>query len=93
MTVLFLPEDYSQSQSNSFGHMIFTSQKKKVLVSVTGDYRTFKHSPCISAMTNNHSGICGFLRTSSIQESKLELWAFLLICIVQNLAQHFTVDW
>ena len=46
--------------------------------SVTGDYRTFKHSPCcISAITNNHCGICGFLRRSSIQQSKLEFWAFL----------------
>ena len=50
---------------------------KKHFYSVTGDYRTFKHSPCcISAIMNNHSCICGFLRRSSIQQSKLEFRAF-----------------
>ena len=50
---------------------------KQVYYSVTGDYRTFKHLPCyISAIKNNHSGICSFLRISSTQQSKLEAWAF-----------------
>ena len=43
---------------------------KKVYYSVTGDYRTFKHSSCyISAITNDHSG---FLRKYSVQQSNLE---------------------
>ena len=52
------------------GHM---TSPQTFYYSVTGDYRTFKHSPCcISAITNNNSGICDFFRRSSIQQSKLE---------------------
>ena len=59
-----LLQEFWQCQSDSFGHMTFTTEKK---FCVTGDKPC-----CISTITNNHSVICGFLRRSSIQQSKLE---------------------
>ena len=65
MTNFFLLKDFWQSQSNLFCHVTFTTN---VYCSVI---RYSEH--CISAITNNHSGICGFLRRSSIQNKQVRI--------------------